>query len=414
MEYRVDILTADAVDLLKRMVAIPSPSFSEDEVCTHISTWMSDKGLVHKRVGNNIIARLSEQKGVDPNIFAGKPTLMLCAHIDTVSPSNEYSFDPYNPDYSTAAEVIGSEDIVPGLGSNDDGASVVSMIATFRCFTERFLDSSFRLNRNDNTIAPSSISSDTSVISSDTSVVSSGISVMSSEVETSVDLLLVLSCEEERSGVNGMTGLWPEIKAGVDFAIVGEPTQMKAATAERGLLVIDATAHGVSGHAARNEGINAIEIAIKDIESIRKHEFSKISPRMGKVNLNVTQINAGTAHNVIPDTCTFVIDIRPTEQYTNEEILKELQSICKSELKARNLSNCSSATHESSPLQSVAEKLGIGTFSSPTTSDWMRIDCDAIKMGPGNSSRSHKKDEFVYINEIEDGIRTYIDFINNL
>ena len=179
----------------------------------------------------------------------------------------------------------------PGLGSNDDGASVVSMIATFRCFTERFLDSSFRLNRNDNTIAPSSISSDTSVVSS-------GISVMSSEVETSVDLLLVLSCEEERSGVNGMTGLWPEIKAGVDFAIVGEPTQMKAATAERGLLVIDATAYGVSGHAARNEGRNALYMALEDIQKLRSHEFERISQRMGKVNLNVTQIHAGTAHNV--------------------------------------------------------------------------------------------------------------------
>ena len=132
---------------------------------------------------------------------------------------------------------------------------------------------------------------------------------------------------------------------------------------------------------------------------------------MGKVNLNVTQINAGTAHNVIPDTCTFVIDIRPTEQYTNEEILKELQGICKSELRPRNLSNRSSATRDDSPLQNIAEALGIETFSSPTTSDWMRIDCDAIKMGPGDSSRSHKKDEFVFIDEIADGIETYIEFI---
>ena len=382
MENRIEILTAEAVQLLKEMVAIPSPSFSEGEVCTHISNWMSDRGLIHKRVGNNIIARLSEQQGVNPEAFDGKPTLMLCAHIDTVSPSNEYSFDPYNPDYSKAAEVIGSEEIVPGLGSNDDGASVVSMIAAFRYFIGRFLDSS-------NT-------------------------VMSSEVETSLNILLILSCEEERSGLNGMTGLWPEIKGEVDYAIVGEPTCMQAATAERGLLVIDGTAHGVSGHAARNEGVNAIDIALKDIMNLKAHEFTKVSPRMGKVNLNVTQINAGTAHNVIPDKCTFVIDIRPTEQYTNEEILNELQNLCESELKARNLSNRSSATRENSPLQNVAEKLGIETFSSPTTSDWMRIDCDAIKTGPGNSSRSHKKDEFVYTTEIENGIKTYIEFINNL
>ena len=421
MENRIETLTAEAVQLLKEMVAIPSPSFSEDEVCTHISKWMSDRGLVHKRVGNNIIARLSEQQGVNPEAFDGKPTLMLCAHIDTVSPSNEYSFDPYNPDYSTAAEVIGSEDIVPGLGSNDDGASVVSMIAVFRYFIGRFLDSSFRLARNDNSLVTSSISNDTTIMSSSDSVISNrdfvmsnSDSVMSSEVETSLNILLILSCEEERSGVNGMTGLWPAIKSEVDYAIVGEPTCMQAATAERGLLVIDGTAHGVSGHAARNEGVNAIDIALKDIMNLKAHEFTKISPRMGKVNLNVTQINAGTAHNVIPDTCTFVIDIRPTEQYTNEDILKELQGICESELKARNLSNRSSATRENSPLQKAAEILGIETFSSPTTSDWMRIDCDAIKMGPGNSSRSHKKDEFVYTSEIENGIKTYIEFIKTL
>ena len=398
METKINILTAEAVDLLKGMIAIPSESFSEEEVCTYISTWMTARQIIHNRVGNNIIARLSEQNGVASAAFDGKPTLMLCAHIDTVSASENYSFDPYSPDYKKAAEVISAKiadgelpeapaasvdegEIVAGLGSNDDGASVVSMIATFRYF-------------------------------------------ISSAINT--DLILVLSCEEERSGVNGMTGLWGSalccakqtncadtaIKA--DYAIVGEPTCMKAATAERGLLVIDATAHGVSGHAARNEGVNAIDVAIKDIEAIKTHTFTRLSTRMGKVNLNVTQINAGTAHNVIPDTCTFVIDIRPTEQYTNEEILAELQSICKSDLKPRNLKNQSSATYEDSPLQSTAESLGIETFSSPTTSDWMRIDCDAIKMGPGNSARSHRKDEFVFTSEIEGGISTYIRFIEGL
>ena len=397
----IHILTDEAVDLLKGMVAIPSQSFNEDEVCTHICEWMSNKGVIYNRRGNNIMARLSEQQGVDPKKFEGKPTLMLCAHIDTVSPSNEYSFDPYTPDYSKAAEVIGSEDIVAGLGSNDDGASAISMIAAFRYFKN------IGKNHRENTL--SQASSSPSHCGQVCSLV-----FMTSQTDATTDILLVLSCEEERSGVNGMTGLWQEIKEKVDYAIVGEPTCMLAATSERGLLVIDATAHGVSGHAARNEGVNAIEIAIKDIEAIKRHEFTKISPRMGKVNLNVTQINAGTAHNVIPDTCTFVIDIRPTEQYTNEEILNGLQSICSSELKARNLSNRSSATYDNSPLQTTAEKLGIETFSSPTTSDWMRIDCDAIKMGPGNSSRSHKKDEFVYVTEIENGIRTYIEFINNL
>lgn len=362
-------LTADAAGLLKEMVAIPSPSFSEDKVCSHICTWMDTRGIRYRRIGNNIIAG---QKGLDES-----RTLMLCAHIDTVTASDDYSFDPYSPDYVLAAETIGSitgkacgpEDIVAGLGSNDDGASAVSMIATFR----HFLEAGCPLN-----------------------------------------LMLVLTCEEERSGSNGMTGLWQMLEAEVDHAIVGEPTGMKAATSERGLLVIDATAYGVSGHAARNEGENALYIALEDIGKIRRHVFARKSPLMGDVNVNVTQINAGTAHNVIPDRCDFVIDIRPTEQYTNEEILEELQAICQSELKPRNLKNRSSATHEGSPLLKAAESLGTETFASPTTSDWMRINCDAVKMGPGESSRSHKKDEFVFVSEIREGIETYIDFINKL
>ena len=407
-------LTAEAVRLLKEMVAIPSPSFSEDEVCTHICNWMTAQGISHKQVGNNIIA----EHIIDPD----RPTLMLCAHIDTVAPCEGYTFDPHTPDYADAAEAVARkisdgeisadilkehgignvmpEDIVAGLGSNDDGASAVSMIAAFRYFRDRV----FAGDHNDKGDVYDG-ASERSINLCSCSANCAGMDIC--------NLILVLSCEEERSGINGMTGLWSQLKDKVDYAIVGEPTGMKAATAERGLLVIDATAKGVSGHAARNEGINAIDIAIQDIQTLKSHTFEKVSPRMGKVNLNVTQINAGTAHNVIPDTCSFVIDIRPTEQYTNEEILHQLQSICKSNLKPRNLSNRSSATRECSPLQRTAESLGIATFSSPTTSDWMRIDCDAIKMGPGESSRSHKKDEFVFVKEIEDGIRTYIRFIES-
>lgn len=368
-KLNIDILTADAVELLKGIIAIPSPSFEEETVCNHICSWLKANGIGHQRKGNNIIAEHITD--------TSRPTLMLCAHIDTVSPSPEYSFDPYTPDYEKAAEAVsgitgrqtGASEIVAGLGSNDDGASVVAMTAAYRHFSSAI---------------------------------------------GHPNLILVLTCEEERSGKEGMTGLWSELADKVDFAIVGEPTGMRAATSERGLLVIDATSHGVSGHAARNEGCNALYKALEDIDRLRKHSFNKISPRMGKVNLNVTQINAGYAHNVIPDCCSFVIDIRPTEQYTNEEILSELQNICTSELKARNLSNRSSATFENSPLQKIAESLGIETFSSPTTSDWMRIRCDAVKMGPGESSRSHKKDEFVFIEEIRKGIEQYITFINEL
>ena len=350
----------EAVLLLKEMIAIPSTSFNEDAVCSHISRWMDERGIDHERIGNNIIA----EHICDP----AAPTLMLCAHIDTVEACEGYSFNPYGPEVCT-------DGLVQGLGSNDDGASVVSMIAAYRA------------NQNKN-------------------------------------LVLVLTCEEERSGKDGMTGLWgnricarKDAKDGctpVNFALVGEPTGMKAAIAERGLLVIDAVAEGVSGHAARNEGVNALYIALEDIQALRNHIFKKVSSRMGKVNLNVTQINAGTAHNVIPDRCGFVIDIRPTEQYTNQEILDELQAICKSKLTPRNLLNQSSATFEDSPLQKVAEELGIETFSSPTTSDWMRISCDAIKMGPGDSARSHKKDEYVTVEEIRGGIKTYIEFIERL
>lgn len=352
MDNQINILTTEAVSLLKEMIAIPSPSFNEDAVCSHISKWLTSKGIEHERVGNNIIA----EHVVDPSY----PTLMLCAHIDTVSPCEGYTFDPYNPENSP-------EGVIRGLGSNDDGASVVSMIAAYRYF-----------------------------------------------IELNINLTLVLTCEEERSGKDGMTGLWGKRLNRIDYAIVGEPTGMKVATSERGLLVIDATAHGVSGHAARNEGKNALYIALEDIEKLRNHVFTKISPKMGKVNLNVTQINAGSAHNVIPDRCNFVIDIRPTEQYSNEEILHELQGICESELKPRNLANRSSATREGSPLQATAEKMGIETFSSATTSDWMRITCDAIKMGPGDSNRSHRKDEYVTVEEIREGIETYIKFIRSL
>lgn len=363
----IEKLTYEAVSLLREMIAIPSTSFNEDAVCSHICRWMDKHGIAHERIGNNIIA----EHIFDP----AAPTLMLCAHIDTVEPCEGYSFNPFGPETCT-------EGLVQGLGSNDDGASVVSMIAAYRYAISR------------------------------------------SALGSAANLVLVLTCEEERSGKGGMTGLWgnrvcarKDMKDGctpVDFAIVGEPTGMKAAIAERGLLVIDAVAEGVSGHAARNEGINAIYIALEDIQALRSHIFEKVSSRMGKVNLNVTQINAGTAHNVIPDRCSFVIDVRPTEQYTNQEILDELQSICKSRLTPRNLLNQSSATFEDSPLLKVAEDLSIETFSSPTTSDWMRIGCDAIKMGPGDSSRSHKKDEYVTVEEISEGIKRYIEFIERL
>jgi acetylornithine deacetylase len=421
----IDILTAESVALLKEMIAIESPSFSEEAVCSHISGWLSGKGVAHERVGNNIIATHMTDES--------RPTLMLCAHIDTVAASPDYEFNPYNPDYQRAADVISVirgesltvSDIVAGLGSNDDGASVVAMIAAFRYLCQKeisCIDSGSIGCQNRAT--PLAAGGGARANGVGGFVLTTNAPAAGPYTDSHPNIILVLTCEEERSGKNGMTGLWgsrlcsrAEAKDGciaVDFAIVGEPTGMKAAVAERGLLVIDATAYGVSGHAARNEGTNALYIALEDIQKLRNHEFERISQRMGKVNLNVTQIHAGTAHNVIPDRCDFVIDIRPTEKYSNEELLKELQEICTSELRPRNLANRSSATFEDSPLQAAAEALGIATFSSPTTSDWMRITCDAVKMGPGESERSHKKDEYVLVSEIAEGIRTYIEFINNI
>jgi acetylornithine deacetylase len=433
MDRRISILASESVALLKEMIAVPSPSFEEEKVCSHICGWLTEKGVTHERAGNNIIASHITDEA--------HPTLMLCAHIDTVSASPDYSFDPYSPDYQKAAEVISTirgtkyeeSDIVAGLGSNDGGASAVAMIAVYRylCAADRQGERGIQ-NNPSHFVGPSPCGQGGST------VLNTSLTQKAEDGQTNRDrglteiacgkstcnIILVLTCEEERSGKNGMTGLWgsrlcsrAEAKDGciaVDFAIVGEPTGMKAAVAERGLLVIDATAYGVSGHAARNEGRNALYMALEDIQALRNHEFERISQRMGKVNLNVTQIHAGTAHNVIPDRCDFVIDIRPTEKYNNEEILKELQSICSSELKARNLANRSSATSDDSPLQAAAERLGIATFSSPTTSDWMRITCDAVKMGPGESERSHKKDEYVLVSEIVEGIRTYIEFIRQL
>ena len=372
MTEELNILKRESIGLLKEMVGIPSPSFGEEAVCTHIYNWLSNKGLHPERIGNNLVCELvTDSEGEN---------LMLCAHIDTVSPASDYGFNPTSPDYGLAAEVVSrirgeklsGNDIVAGLGSNDDGASVVSFIAVFRYFSKH----------------PDELGGK--------------------------NLTLVLSCEEERSGEDGMRSLWGKRLSHITHAIIGEPTGMKAAISERGLLVLDAVAEGISGHAARNEGVNALYIALDDIQMLRSYTFGKVSPIMGKVHLNVTQINAGTAHNVIPDRCTFVVDIRPTEQYTNEEIFTQLSSVCKSKLKARNLANRSSATYADSPLIEAAKLCGIETFSSPTTSDWMRISCDAVKMGPGDSARSHKKDEYVLCCEISSGIETYIEYIKNI
>lgn len=344
----------NTTELLRHLVSIQSFSGEEHLRSNFLESFFKEKGITTQRIGNNLVVRQLHHD-------ASKPTLMLNSHLDTVQPNAGYTFDPFTPPLS--------ESHVYGLGSNDAGASVVTMLQAFLHFYDELLP---------------------------------------------FNLLLALSAEEENSGPNGMRLLWQELSKEVDMAIVGEPTGMKAAVAERGLLVIDGEAKGVSGHAARNEGVNALYIALEDIETLREIRFDKISPTMGEVKLTVTQIHAGTQHNVVPDRCSFVVDIRPTEMYTNSEIMDILQPRVKSELKARSLTNKSSATPIDHQLMRCIHNMNIETYTSPTTSDWMRIDCPAVKMGPGDSARSHRPDEFILIEELAQGIEGYIRFIENL
>ncbi|MEG1089532.1 MAG: M20/M25/M40 family metallo-hydrolase [Bacteroidales bacterium] len=373
-----ELLGVEAVDLLKSMVKIPSYSFEEEERANFLFSYLTNRAakissdITVKRIKNNIVM-------YNRNFYSNKETLMLCSHIDTVKELDSYTFNPFGG--------IEKDEIIYGLGTNDDGASVVSQIETFFYFN----------------------------------------SINFSEDNISVNLLLVLTAEEERSGSKGMDLVMQaladsyvtntynkKISLYPHFAIVGEPTAMDVAIAERGLLVLDGEAYGISGHAARNEGINALYIALNDINTLRNYKFKRYSNLMGEVKLTITQLNCGQAHNVIPDRALFVIDIRPTEQYSNIEILELLQKEVKSNLRARNLTNRTSFTPKGHRLITVIDKLRIKSYVSPTTSDWMRLSIPAIKMGPGESARSHSIDEFVKKSEIKAGIEGYIKFIENI
>lgn len=351
----------DSVALLRKMVTIPSLTGTEDELCRTISMWMDERGIAHRRYGNNLVA-------ANISSASNPVTILLDAHIDTVPATSSYTRDPFDPG--------NDKDTVWGLGSNDDGGCVVSMIAVYRHYLAKSND---------------------------------------------FNLILSLTCDEEKSGDSGAGYLYtsdgPFAKGTYpvpDFAIIGEPTGMRAATSERGLLVIDGMAVGASGHAARNEGVNALYIAIEDISRLRSYVFDRHSEEMGDVKLTVTQIQAGMAHNIIPDKCSFVVDIRPTDLYDNAEILSALQKICKSQLTARRLTNRSSCTPAGSPIRKAISSLGIESYSSPTTSNWITIGYPAVKMGPGESSRSHKADEFIKVEEISGAIRGYCAFIDKL
>lgn len=357
---------ADCIALLRQLVRIPSPPAEEETVCRQISEWLMSQGIPHSRPGGNITVAAAPP---DP----GRKTLALIAHMDTVPPAAGYTRSPYDPGADPA--------VIRGLGSNDDGGSLVAMLAVLRHFAGRPLP---------------------------------------------FNLLLLLVREEETSGPDGLCWLYgpdgpfsqpagsPRWLPRPDWAIVGEPTGMRAATSERGLLVLDGEAVGESGHTARGDGVNALYMALDDISRLRSHRFTRVSPEMGPVRLNVTQMEAGLAHNVIPDRCRFVVDIRPNELYSPTEIRDELQAFCSSRLVARNLLHRASATAAASPLRGAIAALGLETFSSSTSSDWMQLPCDAVKLGPGDSARSHHADEYILVEEITQAIDIYIDYINTI
>jgi acetylornithine deacetylase len=347
-----------AEEFLRRMVRIKAFSTEEQMRSFFVFDYLTANRAFPERIGLNVTARTGSAAN-------SKPTVVLDAHLDTVLPSDQYTFDPLDPPYD--------ERKIFGLGSNDDGGSVAAMIHTFLYFIENKSELS----------------------------------------QLAVNLMLSLTVEEEKVGANGIMKVRDHMD-GVKFAIVGEPTGMKAAIGERGLLVVDALSEGVSGHAAREEGVNALYVAMDDIQKVRSFKFDKVSKNMGDVKMTVTQINAGTQHNVVPDKCSWVIDIRPTDAYTPAEIMGILQGSLKSTLTARSLEHNSSATPEGHPVFGALEKLGIETYVSPTTSDWTRLQMPAIKMGPGESSRSHKADEYVTVSELSSAIDTYIELLKNI
>lgn len=342
--------TNDAVELLKRLISIPSVSRDETAAADVFEQQVSAWGLPARRIGNNILI----QEELNPH----QPTLLLCAHIDTVKPVSTWTRDPFTP--------VVEDGRLYGLGANDCGGGLVSLLAVYRLLR--------------------------------------GLSLK-------YNLVYLASCEEEVSGEGGFRLALPELPP-IDVAIVGEPTGMQPAIAEKGLMVIDGTAYGKSGHAARNEGVNAIYEALDDLVWLRDYRFKKESPLLGPTKMTVTVLNSGTQHNVIPDECHFVIDVRTNEYYQNEFLFAFLQKHVKSELKARSFRLSSSHISMEHPLVQRCVEMGMTPFGSPTLSDQALMPFLSLKLGPGESSRSHTADEFICLSEIENAIQTYVQLLS--
>lgn len=352
----MDELFYDAIDMLKEMISIPSLSRDEQAVADHIQATLNKYGLNPQRHGNNLWC-------IAPHYNESNPTILLNSHIDTVKPAAEWSFDPFTPTEDDGR--------IYGLGSNDAGASVVSLTAAFRHL---------------------------------------------SASEQPYNLILLLSCEEEVSGKNGIESVLPLLPH-IDMAIVGEPTGMQPAIAEKGLMVLDGEITGVSGHAARNEGINAIYRATEVINALRNLKFEKESALLGPIKITVSQIEAGTQHNVVPDKCKIVIDVRTTDAYSNIETLEIIRRATNYDwltLTPRSTRLNPSHIDGNQPIVQRLITMGKQPFGSPTLSDQALMSCPSLKIGPGDSARSHTANEYICPNEIRDAIETYIKILNGL
>ena len=337
---------SDAVELLKKLIATPSVSRNEKDAADIMEQTIRSYGFEPQREANNLWI-------IDPHYDESRPTLLLNAHIDTVKPVASWSRDPFSPDVE--------DGVLYGLGSNDCGGGLCSLLQIFRMLTEK---------------------------------------------PQSYNLIYLASAEEEVSGKDGITRALPLLPH-IDLAIVGEPTGMNPAVAEKGLMVLDVIAHGKSGHAARNEGVNAIYEALDDMCWIRDYKFEKVSEFLGPTKMTLTVVNSGTQHNVIPDKCTMLVDIRTNEFYDNEEVYEFIRQHLKSEVKAHSFRLKSSRIDPEHPLIRKCVAMGMKPFGSPTLSDQALMHFPSFKLGPGESSRSHSANEFIRISEIRDAIAKY-------
>lgn len=345
--------TADAVDLLRRLISTPSVSRDEGKAADIMEEEIRHYGFTTMREANNVWT-------IAPGFNPARPTLLLNAHIDTVRPVASWTRDPFAPDIEDGT--------LYGLGANDCGGGLVALLQAFR--------------------------------------------ILAADGDRQYNLIYLASAEEEVSGKDGISRAIPLLPH-IDVAIVGEPTGMQPAVAEKGLMVLDLTAHGKSGHAARGEGINAIYEALDDLCWIRSYRYKKVSEFLGHTVMNATVINAGTQHNVVPDECHITVDVRTNELYTNEEVYEFISQHVKSECRARSFRLHSSSIDMAHPIVCRLIEMGKKPFGSPTLSDQALMPWQSLKLGPGDSARSHSANEYIRISEIEDAIDTYVNLLKN-